>query len=292
MSVQFVADVSSNHNHDLNRCYEFIECASAMGCSAVKFQLFKVKSLFAPEILAKSDEHSRRESWELPTEFLPQLSSRCKDAGIQFACTPFYLKAVEELFPYVNFYKIASYELLWEDLLSACAKTGKPVVLSTGMATLEETIRAVEVLVQSGCTHITILHCVSSYPVPVMESNLAAIETIQSTVSAKQLSIKTEFGWSDHSVNPGVLFRAIHRWGASMIEFHLDLDGNGNEYSNGHCWLPDEIKLVIEQSAQGFLADGSGLKNPMSSEMPDRDWRADPEDGLRPMRTVRKSWKK
>jgi len=280
MTVAFVAEVSSNHNRDLERCFAFIQTAASMGCSAVKFQLFRVRQLFAPEILAKSAEHRQREKWELPVEFLPALAARCRSAGISFACTPFYLAAVEELQPYVDLYKIASYELLRHDLLIACAGTGKPVVLSTGMATLEEVKRAVQVVRQAGCKDLTLLHCVSAYPVQPIDCNLAALETMRR-------ACKCQVGWSDHSVNPGVIYRAVHHWGATMIEFHLDLDGQGEEYKRGHCWLPHQIEPVIKAVQHGFLADGSGKKTPAPSELEERDWRADPGDGLRPLNATR-----
>ena len=216
--------------------------------------------------------------------FLPEIAARCRQVRIQFACTSFYLKAVDELFPYVDIYKIASYELLWDDLLKACAQTGKPVVLSTGMATLDEVKRAVDVLRSAGCQDLTLLHCVSGYPVPANECNLAAIETLRQACDCP-------VGWSDHSVNPGVIYRAVHRWGASMVEFHLDLEGTGEEYQIGHCWLPEQIRPVIEAVQIGFEADGSGEKVPAPSELPDRDWRADPSDGLRPLLKTREAWR-
>ncbi|OGW41347.1 MAG: hypothetical protein A2Y97_08295 [Nitrospirae bacterium RBG_13_39_12] len=108
----FVAEVSSNHNQNIKRCLSFIDTAADIGCSAIKFQLFRIEELFAPEILQKSPEHRKRKQWELPVSFLPEISACCCEKNIKFACTPFYLKAVDELFPYVDFYKIASYELL------------------------------------------------------------------------------------------------------------------------------------------------------------------------------------
>lgn len=285
----FVAEVSSNHNKNLGRCLQFVDVASDIGCSAVKFQLFKIEELFAPEILQKSPEHRKRKQWELPTSFLPQIAARCSERRIKFACTPFYLKAVGELLPYVDFYKIASYELLWNDLLSACAKTGKPIVLSTGMATLEEVKQAVNSLKNAGCKDLTLLHCVSGYPTPVSDCNLSAIDTIRQSFGHLQSKMDLRFGWSDHSVNPGVIFRAVHRWGAEMIEFHLDLEGKGEEYRAGHCWLPDQIRSVIEVATAGLNADGNGEKVPAPSELADREWRADPSDGLRPLISVRKN---
>src|SRR5437773_10174124 len=101
MSVAFVAEVSSNHHRDLDRCLAFVDAAAKLGCSAVKFQLFRVRELFAPEILAKSEEHRRRVQWELPVAFLSPLASRCREKGMQVACTPFYLEDVDGLLPSV-----------------------------------------------------------------------------------------------------------------------------------------------------------------------------------------------
>ena len=219
MKPKFIAEVSSNHNRDLSRSLEFIHASANAGCDAVKFQLFKIDQLFAPEILNKSEKHRKRKEWELPLEFIPILAQRCKDIGIEFSCTPFYLDAVKELEPYISFYKIASYELLWDDLLIACANTSKPIVISTGMATIDEIQHAVEVLRNHGCKDLTLLHCTSAYPTPHNEANLSAIESIRSATGCN-------VGWSDHTVKPTVINRAINKWGANIIEFHLDLDGN------------------------------------------------------------------
>ncbi len=280
----FVAEVSSNHQTDLSRSLEFIDEAAKLGCDAVKFQLFRVRDLFAKEILDRSQQHREREAWELPLNFLPELSKRARENGIELACTPFYLKAVDELNPFVDFYKIASYELLWTDLLNACARTGKPLVLSTGMGTLEEIDRAVDAFREAGGKELTLLQCVSGYPAPVKQCNLAAIRTLSSRY-------RCPAGWSDHSVSEAVIFRAVHYWGASMIEFHLDLDGHGDEFSSGHCWLPQQIGPVIQAIRTSLAADGDGEKIPMPSEVVERNWRTDPRDGLRPLEIVRQQWR-
>jgi sialic acid synthase SpsE len=282
--VQFVAEVSSNHNQNLTRCLQFIDQAAAIGCSAVKFQLFKIDELFSPEALNKHSELAKRKEWELPVAYLPELNAHCRKAGIGFSCTPFYLAAVDELLPYVDFYKVASYELLWHDLLKECAQTGKPVVLSTGVATLTEIEGAVNVLRKNNCNDLTLLHCISGYPTPPAECNLSAIETIRNAFSCS-------VGWSDHSVNPAVIYRAVHRWNAVMVEFHLDLDRKGFEYKGGHCWLPEEIAAVIETIQSGLSVDGNGQKIPAPSEIKERDWRADPTDGLRPLLHLRSKLK-
>ena len=279
----FIAEASSNHGRDLGRGLAFVDAAANAGCDAVKFQLFKIDRMFAPEILAKSEKHRARREWELPLAHLEPLAERCKARGIQLSCTPFYLEAVKELAPYVDFYKVASYELLVTPLLEACAASAKPVVLSTGMATMEEIGAAAMTLKDAGATDITLLHCVSAYPTPVSEANLSAIAAIRETTGCTT-------GWSDHTRKASVIERAVHRWGAAAIEFHLDLDGEGAEYAAGHCWLPAEISPVIARIRESHAADGSGLKSSQPSEAADRDWRADPSDGMRPLLHIRRAW--
>lgn len=281
----FIAEVSSNHAQDIDRCKEFIATAAQIGCDAVKFQLFRVDELFAPEILAKSADHRARRQWELPVSFLPELKQSCVDNNISFSCTPFYLAAVEELRPYVDFYKIASYELLWHDLIEACAKTGVPTLLSTGMADIFEISAAAKAFKNAGGHDLTLFHCVSGYPAPPEQCNLAAIETI---ADATGLAV----GWSDHSRTPAVIERAVHKYGAPVIEFHLDLDETGAEYKTGHCWLPNEIEPVIRGIRLSLKADGDGVKQPTAAEISDRIWRADPSDGVRPTLAMREQWRR
>ena len=280
----FIAEASSNHGRDLSRAKAFVDAAADAGCDAVKFQLFKIDRMFAPEILAQSPKHRARVEWELPLSHLAPLAEHCSARKIQFSCTPFYLEAVAELAPFVDFYKVASYELLVADLLKACAATGKPVVLSTGMATLDEIGIAAACLRDAGATDVTLLHCVSAYPTPAQQANLSAIATLRAATGLPT-------GWSDHTRRPAVIERAVHHWGARAVEFHLDLDGKGAEYAAGHCWLPDEIAPVIARIRESFAADGSGFKGPQPSELSDRDWRADPADGMRPLKHVRVAYK-
>src|SRR5262249_51793916 len=184
------------------------------------------------------------------------------------------------LAPYVDFYKVASYELVRDDLLRACAETAKPVVAATGMATIDEVVHAADVLRNAGCADPILLHCTSGYPTPVEQCNLAAIDTIRAATRAR-------VGWSDHSVSPAVIYRAVHHWRAEIVEFHLDLDGTGVEFGAGHCWLPRQIAPVIEAIHHGVAADGTGDKRPVEAEEADRPRRADPSDGLRPTRAGR-----
>lgn len=283
--VYFIAEVSSNHGRDIGRCLKFIDMSAEIGCNAVKFQLFKVIDLFSPEVLEKSAPHRARSRWELPEEFLEPIAERCRLVGITFICTPFSLDSVTLLRNNVDCYKISSYELLWHDLIRACAATRKPLILSTGMATLDEIEAAVTVAREGGGpeANITLMHCVSGYPTPAAEANLAAIHTLSR-------AFNIPVGWSDHTVRPSVIQRAVHRWGAKVVEFHLDLDGSGDEFATGHCWLPEVACAMITGIHEAFCADGTGEKVPMVAELPDREWRADPSDGLRPMKRLRATW--
>ncbi len=286
MSARLVAEVSSNHHRDLERCLAFVDEAARSGAHAVKFQQFRIDELFAPEALAAHAALRARRAWELPEAFNRELAERARAAGIEFASTPFYLDAVGVLEPWVDFFKVASYQVLWHDLLREVARTGKPVVLATGMADLEEVRAAVDVLRAGGCGALTLLHCVSLYPTPPAEANLAAIDTLRRACGGP-------VGWSDHTVDIDVVERAVRRFGASLVEFHFDLDGRGEEFAAGHCWLPGGVRALCERLAHPrpledvHPADGDGRKEPRPSEAHERLWRTDPCDGLRPLRSVR-----
>ena len=283
------AEVSSNHSRDINRAKNFILESARIGCTAVKFQLFKVNELFVPEVLNKSEAHRKRKEWELPVEFIPELSQFAHEHGLLFSCTPFYLKAVKELEPFVDFYKIASYELLWKDLFIECAKTGKPLVFSTGMSTIKEIQGVLDLISGYKTKEVTILKCTSAYPTPLVEANLAALTTLEKQFGNTYKDLKISYGYSDHTRSSIVINRAVHHYNISFLEFHLDLDGKGDEFKTGHCWLPNEMKSTITNLKAGFLCDGDGIFGPTSSEKEDRAWRADPSDGLRPLLKTRMS---
>ncbi len=276
----FIAEVAGNHQQDLKRCFQYIDIAANIGCDAVKFQLFRIEQLFAPQILLNSQTHRKRKAWELPREFVPPIANRCQQKNIKFACTPFDLDSVDVLQAFVDVFKIASYELLYDKLLAACAKTGIHTILSTGMATVSEIHTAVDLMRSNGLNELSVLHCVSQYPTLPIDANLAAIGTLR-----KELGCKV--GWSDHTGKPGIIQRAVHRWDAEIVEFHLDIDGKGEDCKAGHCWLPHTIANVIEQINIGLNADGTGEKLPTSGENNERLWRTDPSDGLRPFLQIR-----
>ena len=150
------------------------------------------------------------------------------------------------------------------------------------MANMDEIRNAYNVAAKFKNEDLAFLHCQSNYPVKSEETNLAAIEYLKN-------ELKCEIGWSDHSRDIAVILRAALKWNAKIFEFHLDLDSDGAEYSSGHCWLPSELENVISIIERSKLADGDHKKFPGKSESNDRNWRADPSDGLRPLKKIRES---
>ena len=283
----FIAEISSNHNGDLNRCKELIDATADAGCDGVKFQLFKIRELFAQEALDYNSKLIERVEWELKEELIPELAAYSKKKGLLFSCTPFYLKAVDVLNPYVDFFKIASYELLWSDLFKKCADTGKPLVFSIGMCTPDEIEMALKSIANSAVKEILILHCNSSYPTPLSDVNLSVINTLRNKFGGYFKDKVLDFGWSDHTVLNSVVLSSVLKYDSRMIEFHIDLDGSGYEYKSGHCWLPHQIKQVITALNETRQAEGSPVITPSPSELVEREWRADPKDGLRPLIATR-----
>lgn len=282
--ARLIAEIGSNHNRDPSRCLALIDAAAAAGCDAVKLQVFRVDDLFAPEALATRPELAERRAWEFPLEMLPAIRERCDARNVELGATPFGLWAVDALDQHVDFFKVASYELLWHELLRTCVATGKPLILSTGMATQTEVAAAVAAVPGAD---VTLLHCISAYPAPPEQVNLAAIATMRD-------HFERPVGWSDHSADEDVVVRAVARWGASDVELHIDLDGQGAE-AGEHNWSPDRIAALAVRLRATTGADlprvapvdGDGRKRPQPAEQPDVPWRADPVDGLRPLRELR-----
>jgi sialic acid synthase SpsE len=157
------------------------------------------------------------------------------------------------------------------------------------MATLEEIDAAVLAAREGGCRDLRLLHCVSGYPTPPEQCNLAAIGALRERYGCL-------VGWSDHSSSSEIVRRAVRHWDASDVELHVDLDGAGHE-AGEHNWTPAALGELIAGLAQSGAdddlasADGDGHKRAMPVEQSDVAWRADPSDGLRPLLETRKSFR-
>lgn len=286
--TRFIAEIGSNHNRDLGRALALIDAAARAGANAAKLQVFHVDDLFAPEVLAEREDLRARRAWEFPLELLEPIARRCRELKMELGATPFGLWAIEALEPHVDFFKVASYEVLWHELIRALSATGKPLVISTGMATLQEIDAAVAAARNAGCRDLRLLHCVSGYPTPPEQCNLAAIGALRERYHCA-------VGWSDHSARVEIVRRAVLRWEASDVELHLDIDRQGRE-AGEHNWtqaaLTELIGGLAQPGADGSAsADGDGLKRAMPVETPDISWRADPSDGLRPLLATRAAFR-
>ena len=280
--TKFIAEVCSNHNGDLKRALKFVDFAKKNNFYAVKFQLFTIDKLFSNGAKKLYKFAQKKKKRELPRNFIPKIFKYCKKRGIKFSCTPFDISSVKYLKKYVDFYKIASYEMSWPSLLKECAKTGKPVILSTGMSNLNEVTKSIKILKKYNCKKISLLHCVSSYPAQINFCNLNSIDFLRK-------KFKCHVGWSDHTVSELLVYSAIKNHQADYVELHIDIDGKGWENIGGeHCWLPDKLKKLMNYLKNEKKIDGFFDKRVSLIEKKERRLRADPFDGLRPIKKYRK----
>lgn len=286
MNIKYIAEISSNHNANLQRCKRLIDISAKSGFDSVKFQLFKINELFHSSILKKSKKHRDRVKWELKEQFIPILYKHAKKKGLKFGCSPFYLDAIDILKPYVDFFKIASYEILRKDLFEKCIETKKHIIFSTGMANKKEILNVLNLFKKKKFNNFSIMACSSIYPTKPNESNLKSIYSIRKNLD--KLNLKNiKVGWSDHTCKASVIYRAFHKFDIDLLEAHIDLDGKGNEYYLNHCWLPNQISEVIQNINEGLASDGSSNLIPRKREKLERNWRSDPSDGLRPLKKIR-----
>lgn len=280
MRTQFIAELGSNHNGSLERALALVDAAGKAGFDAVKTQHWRVEVLFAEPALRFKPGLRERKDLEVPDDWHKELRQASFDRGMTYGVTITSAADYGLLRGASDFLKIASYELPRLDLIRTASRNRDPLIISTGMATWGEVLAAIH------CCEAppTLLHCISSYPTYPDDCNLSVIDNMQ-----KRCCVPV--GWSDHTSDPEVIQRAIHRWRASTIEMHLDLDdGNGVESVFGHCWRASDAAQVIEASKtmpkdveRWHTMDGHGCKDPMACELEERRWRADPFDGQRPL---------
>ncbi len=276
--IKFIAEIGSNHNQDFARCASLIHIAADIGCWGVKFQLFKAEKLYHPAHPDYKEETTTARGRELPEEWIPDIAKICEGEGLAFGCTPFYLEAVEVLAPHVVFLKISSFDILRKDLIQKCIDTGLPMMISFGLASFTDYRGVLDMYLP--LEKLTLFHCVSKYPPHPSECGLKIISNLCTNRGGQTYKI----GWSDHTAEPGVIHQAI-AYGAEVIECHLDKgDGTGYESQYGHCWTPSRLVKVINDVKIGQSAGGRGM--PVTEE--ELSQRADPSDGLRPIKEARK----
>lgn len=267
--VFIIAEAGVNHNGSVEIAKKLIDAAALAGADAVKFQTFKAENLVCKD--AKKAEYqmettNQRESQfdmlkklELTQDMHEQLMDYCKNKNIMFLSTPFDIESLQYLVLCgVEIIKIPSGEITNYPFLREAGKTGKRIILSSGMSTLEEVRNAVQVVKDSGSKEITVLHCNTEYPTPYADVNLKAMLTIQN-----ELGIPV--GYSDHTQGIEVPIAAA-ALGATVIEKHFTLDKNMDGPDHRASLEPDELQAMVMAIRNIEVALGNGKKEPSESE--------------------------
>jgi N-acetylneuraminate synthase len=264
-----IAEMSANHNGKIERAFETIDMAKAMGADAIKMQSYTADTI---TIDCDSDDFQikggiwdgynlyRLYEWaQTPFEWHKPIFDHARKTGITIFSTPFDETAVD-LLEDLNApaYKIASFEAIDLPLIKYVAQTKKPVIISTGMANLEEISDAVKTARDNGCEQLALLHCISSYPAPIEQSNLLTIPDLQ-----EQFDVTT--GLSDHSMGTTVSVASI-ALGASIIEKHVTLSRRDKGPDSEFSLEPDELKRLCEETKDAWRALGQGSYRLKSAE--------------------------
>lgn len=266
--ILIIAEAGVNHNGSLEIAEELVKTARECGADIVKFQTMNVNALVSKyaglaEYQRKNlgADESQREMLKklaLKKEDFYTLADCCRKEKIKFLSAPFDIDSIRFLEPLQDIWKIPSGEITNYPYLVEIAKTGKEIILSTGMSTLEEVEDAVETLKEYGSGRITLLHCTTEYPAPIKDVNLRAMETLRERFDCR-------VGYSDHT--PGIEIPiAAAAMGASVIEKHFTLDRNMIGPDHRASLEPEELKAMIEAVRKVELSLGDGVKIPSESE--------------------------
>ena len=263
-----IAEAGVNHNGSLKLAKKLINVAKATGVDAVKFQTFKTEGVMTENVpMAKYQKKNIGKTetqfqmvkrLELPFEDFIILKKYCDKKGIIFLSTPHSEDAIDFLEPLVPAYKIGSGDLTNLPFLEKIAKKRKPIILSTGMATLGEVEEAVNTIKKEGNNKIILLHCTTNYPCPLEEVNLRAMETLK-----KEFDLPV--GYSDHTLGITVPIMAV-TLGATVLEKHFTLDKNLPGPDHKASLEPKEFKEMIRAIRDVEKALGSSIKKPTKSE--------------------------
>lgn len=248
-----IAELSANHNGKIDKALEAIEVAAACGVDAIKIQSYTADTMTID--CDHTDFQISGGLWDgyklydlyqwaqTPFEWHEKIFAKAKEVGVTLFSTPFDETAVE-LLEQLNApaYKLASFEITDLPLIKRIAQTGKPLIISTGMANLEEIEEAISTARNNGCQELVVLHCISAYPAPFEQANLATIADISEKFDVIG-------GLSDHSLATVVSVTSV-ALGASLIEKHFTLDRTDKGPDSEFSLEPDELKrLVIETEA-------------------------------------------
>lgn len=262
-----IAEAGSNHHRDLGTARRLIDAAADAGADAVKFQTYSGASLYstkAPRFdylgaFADKPPHQLLEEISLPRDWQPLLASHCRERGIEFLSSPFDVQAVAELVALdVAAMKVASFELVDLDFIRHVGSTGRPVILSTGMATLGEIEDALHAARQGGTNDVVLLQCASVYPSPARIMNLRAIQTMKAAFGVP-------VGLSDHTLGIHVALGAV-ALGANVLEKHFTLDRSHPGPDSAFAVEPSELRDLVSQLREVESALGDGLKRGPSAE--------------------------
>ena len=268
MSVYIIAEAGVNHNGDINLAYQLVDAAKAAGVDCIKFQTFKSENLvshtaqkaeYQKAATGDSSQQDMLKQLELSFGEFVSLKEYCDRKGIFFLSTPFDFESIEFLNSIeMPFWKIPSGEVTNYPYLVALAKTGKPVVMSTGMCEMQEIEDAIAVLRENGTSDIKLLHCNTEYPTPYEDVNLRAMKTLRDAFGV-------EVGYSDHTKGIEVPIAAV-AMGAAVIEKHFTLDRNMEGPDHKASLEPQELKQMVDSIRHIEAALGSGDKKPSPSE--------------------------
>ena len=267
-----IAEAGVNHNGSLEIAKQLVRTAKECGADIVKFQTAKLDSLVSKHAEMADYQKKNTGKEESQKEMLRKLllsyedfltlADYCKEVGIQFLSTPFDIESIHFLNPMQDIWKVPSGEITNYPYLVEIAKTGKKVIISTGMAEMDEIEAAVRVLRENGTKDLTILHCTTEYPAPLDDVNLRVMQTL-----------KEEFGcpvgYSDHTKGIAVSL-AASALGAEVIEKHFTLDRNMEGPDHKASLEPDELKALVDGVREIERALGNGEKKPSEIELKNR----------------------
>lgn len=256
-----VAELSGNHNGSLERALMLVDAAAASGVHAIKIQTYTAESMtldIRTGDFVVSDPASpwhKRTLYDLyheahtPLAWHESIFRRCQAHGILAFSTPFDCDAVDFLETLnVPCYKIASFENIHLPLIRKVASTGKPILLSTGMASIAELDEAVKTARDSGCLELALLKCTSAYPSSPKYSNIATIPHMRELFNC-------EVGLSDHTLGIGVALCGV-ALGASIIEKHFTSDRSTGGVDSHFSMEPPEMQLLVEESLRAWQSLG------------------------------------